>query len=204
MIHPGSEIRFVSPVIGHGVFATRFIPQGTITWAGDPLDQIFSHQAERGFSPLVSQALEKYSYQNRKGERVLCWDHARFVNHSCDPTCLAPGFDFEIAVRDILPGEQITDDYGTLNLEEDMVCHCGSVNCRGILRPDDFLLYSAHWDELVSRVFWRLGEVEQPLWELIQEKAAVTRVLEGTSPLPSCLRHYYEIPSGKSVIGSRS
>ena len=27
--------------------------------------------------------------------------HARFVNRSCGPNCIAAGFDFEIAVRDI-------------------------------------------------------------------------------------------------------
>jgi uncharacterized protein len=204
MIHPNSELRFVSPIIGSGVFATRFIPQGTITWVGDPLDQVISDEVACGFGPLVSQVLEKYSYKNRKGERILCWDHARFVNHSCNPTCLAPGFDFEIAVRDILAGEEITDDYGTLNLEEDMICGCGSPNCRRILRRNDFLLYGAQWDALVSKAFWRLREVEQPLWELVQQKAAVNRVLEGTVPLPSCLLHYYEIHSEKPAIAGHS
>ena len=32
MIHPDTELRFISPEIGFGVFATKLIPQGTITW----------------------------------------------------------------------------------------------------------------------------------------------------------------------------
>jgi hypothetical protein len=42
VIHPDSELRFVSPSIGYGLFATRVIPRGSITWAADPLDQIVS------------------------------------------------------------------------------------------------------------------------------------------------------------------
>lgn len=32
MIHPDTELRFINPEIGYGVFATQFIPRGTITW----------------------------------------------------------------------------------------------------------------------------------------------------------------------------
>ena len=35
------------------------------------------------------------------GISILCWDNARFVNHSCEPNCLTGGFDFEFAIRDI-------------------------------------------------------------------------------------------------------
>ena len=110
MIHPHSELRFVSPEIGFGVFATRFIPMGAITWVFEPLDQIIPPAKESQLRATLQRQLNIYSYQNGRGDRTLCWDHARFVNHSRDPTSLAPGFDLEIAVRDIEPGEQITDD----------------------------------------------------------------------------------------------
>ena len=42
MVHPHTEIRFVNDIIGWGVFASRFIPKGTIIWALDPLDQRFT------------------------------------------------------------------------------------------------------------------------------------------------------------------
>lgn len=42
MIHPDTELRFVTPDIGNGVFATRFIPKGTLTWVRDRLDQTFT------------------------------------------------------------------------------------------------------------------------------------------------------------------
>jgi hypothetical protein len=203
VIHSNSELRLVNPTIGFGLFATRFIPKGTITWVCDPLDQVIPAETAAKFSPLTKQLLEKYSYLNGKGDRVLCWDHARYVNHSCDPTCLAAGFDFEIAVRDIFPGDEITDDYGTLNLEEDMTCHCGDPHCRGVLRPDDFLTYGERWDEIVAEAFSHLRNVEQPLWELVQEKELVAQVLAGAMPIPSCLVHRFD--SGeRSAVGAGS
>src|SRR5579863_4738128 len=112
LIHPDSELRFISHEMGYGLFATRAIPKGTITWVGDSLDQIISPARYAQLPALLRSQAFKYSYTNGRGERILCWDHGRFVNHSCAATCLSPGFDFEIAVRDIAPGEEITDDYG--------------------------------------------------------------------------------------------
>ncbi len=42
MMHPHSELRFINESIGYGVFATKFIPKGTITWILDELDQKFT------------------------------------------------------------------------------------------------------------------------------------------------------------------
>jgi hypothetical protein len=42
MMHPATELRFLSREIGYGVFAVERIPTGTITWTGDPLDQRFT------------------------------------------------------------------------------------------------------------------------------------------------------------------
>jgi SET domain-containing protein len=62
-----------------------------------------------------------------------------FVNHSCDANAgmLIEGTDVRlIALRDILPGEQITFDYSTTMDEDDFEfdCLCGSANCRGRIR----------------------------------------------------------------------
>ena len=190
MIHPDSELRFVSPPIGYGLFATRLIPKGTITWVGDPLDQIISPAQLTTLPVLLSSQAHKYSYLNGRGHRILCWDHGRFVNHSCAASCLSPGFDFEIAVRDIAPGEEITDDYGALNLEEPFPCLCGARNCRGSVRPDDPVRHAAGWDALIAEAFLFIKCVPQPLWELVQEKTEVNLVVAGELKLPSVLTHY--------------
>jgi hypothetical protein len=192
MLHPASELRYVSPGIGYGVFATRFIPKGTFTWVFDPLDQVIPQAKMNRVPPPLQQALDKYSYFSGRGDRILCWDHSRFVNHSCNPTSLAPGFDLEIAVRDIEEGEQVTEDYGSLNLETPFPCACGSRNCRGTIGPGDFDLYSQRWDALVAEAFTFIERVEQPLWDLVAEKAAIKRVLAGEMQLPSCRVHFLE------------
>ena len=196
LIHPDSELRFVSAPIGFGVFATRLIPKGTITWVGDTLDQIISPEKLGTLPESLCLEVHKYSYLNGSGNRVLCWDHGRFVNHSCDASCLSPGFDFEIAVHDILPGEEITDDYGTLNLEEPFACLCGAADCRGQVLPDDPLRHAAEWDRRISAAFPAIDQVKQPLWDLVREKAEVKQVLTGAMPVPSVLIHYRGVRVG--------
>src|SRR4051812_13301376 len=126
MVHPDCELRYINDEIGYGVVATRPIPAGTITWVSDDLDQFLSGSDIEGLPPMLRPMVEKYSWVNRDGDYVLCWDHARFINHSCNATCLSAGFDFEIAIRDIAIGEELTDDYGTLNLASPFECRCGS------------------------------------------------------------------------------
>jgi hypothetical protein len=189
MIHPHSELRFVSPEVGWGVFATRFIPKGTITWVLDPLDQIIAPSEASRLPAVLQHQLDIYSYQNGRGQRILCWDHARFVNHCCHPTSLAPGFDIE-------PGGQITDDYGSLNIESEFECACGNAQCRRIIGPDDFERFSDRWDELLASAFPLIGAVEQPLWDLVREQIPISEVLAGESRIPSCRVHSLGVAHG--------
>jgi len=197
MVHPDSELCYISQKIGQGVVATKLIPRGTITWVADPLDQILSPTRASHLPALLQPSLHKYTYINGQGEAVLCWDHARFINHSCEPSCLSTGFDFEIAVRDITPGDELTDEYGTLNLAEPLTCHCGSSQCRGVVRPDDVLRYADQWDRIVADAFALIKTLDQPLWPLVAEKQQVEEVLRGGRPMPSCLRHYHRDGSGR-------
>jgi len=61
---------------------------------------------------IYKEILLKYCYRNNKGHFVLCWDISRYVNHSFKSSCVSTAYDFEIAVRDIYPGEELKDDYG--------------------------------------------------------------------------------------------
>jgi hypothetical protein len=118
MMHPDTEIRFISEEIGCGVVAKKFTPKGTITWVQDELDQIYTPKQVGRMGKLSQQMIDKYTFRNNKGNFVLCWDHAKYVNHSFKSNCLSTAYDFEIAVCDILPGEELTDDYGYLNITE--------------------------------------------------------------------------------------
>src|SRR5437660_1035687 len=106
MTHPSTELRWINDAIGHGVFATAAIPRGTITWALDEFDLVLDPAQVTACHALQRVVLEKYAYIDPRGNWVLCWDHARYINHSCEPTSRGVGPSFEIALRDIAPGEQ--------------------------------------------------------------------------------------------------
>ena len=188
MIHPDSELRFINPVIGYGLFATSLIRKGTLTWVRDDLDQIVSPNLQDSLPALLAAQLHKYSYVEPRG-RVLCWDHGRFVNHSCEANCRSTGFDFEIAVRDIEPGDEITDDYGSLNVDLEFECRCRAPQCRGTVRATDIVQYADEWDRQAVDAFRFAGDVSQPLWPLLMDREQVERALRGEISVGSCRAH---------------
>ena len=192
MIHPDTELRFISPTIGYGVVAKKFIPKGTITWVQDDLDRIFTAEDERRISPRMREYLETYCFTNSKGEKVLCWDNAKYVNHSFRPSCMSTAYDFEIAIRDIEPGEQLTDDYGYLNVSEPFAAEDEGTE-RKVVYPDDLPRYHALWDTLVRENLKEIRKVAQPLQSFITAAnwAAFSEVLDGKSELKSILTCYF-------------
>ena len=191
MLHPDTELRIVDKEVGYGVFATEPIPKGTITWVLDELDQVFEGRRFAGLERKYREELERYTWVDNRGNRILCWDFGRFMNHSCEANSFSPGgFDFEIAVRDIEVGEQLTSDYGALNIEKPLFCRCGSPACRGVIRSGDFEAHAAAWDEQIRPAFQRLQSVEQPLWRLIHRYASVIdHLVETPDDIPSILMH---------------
>jgi len=189
MIHPDTRLDHVSDVIGLGVFATRPIPKGTIVWALDDLDQRLSPVRVSRLGSRYQALLDRYAFFNAEGERVVCWDIARFVNHSCEANAISTGWHFDIAVRDIAAGEEICNDYGALNLEETFTCHCRSSACRNQIHPDDFDRYTDDWDVLVRDAFPHVTRVAQPLWEFVSPRRLVVAAARDPRRAPSIRRH---------------
>ena len=199
MLHPHTKLELIDEHIGYGVVATRRIPAGTITWALDPLDQIIPPSRTDGLPAHLWKVLEHYAYLNQNGEYILCWDFARFMNHSCDPSALAPGVDVEIAVRDIEPGEQITGDYGAYNLERDLACRCGADNCRRTVRRGDFEIYADMWDAKLRAAVARVHEVEQPLWRHVNDTSVLEAAARDPQQLPTCSLHRMAEPMQRAA-----
>ena len=185
MIHPDTTLRFVGAEVGVGVLATAFIPAGTIVWTRCALDQAFTPSEAAALPALCRAALDRYSYVLPSTERLLCWDDARFVNHSCDPVMLDVGANIEIAARDLRPGDELTCEYAMLNLKETLECSCGAANCRGTIRADDTLRLWREWDQRLAAVFPRVAAVAQPLMPFVGDPAALIALIEGRAPLPS-------------------
>ncbi len=191
MLHPHTELKFVNQSIGYGVFATRHIPAGTITWVRDALDQTFSAEEIATFDGEYREILEKYTFIDAAGQAVLCWDLARYLNHSCSANCLAAGYDFEIAIRDIEKGEELTDDYGSLNLKDSFKCLCGGKDCRRTIYPDDLVSFCERWDADLRMAFARLNLVEQPLKRFIKNLPEIESAIADPSKMRSCRFNHF-------------
>ena len=187
MIHPATELRLVNAHIGHGVFATRHIPRGTITYVRDELEIELTPRQFGRLDESHRRIVERYSYIDPRGRRVVSWDHAKYVNHRCECNTMSTGYGFEIALRDIEPGEEITDEYGLFNLTEPMPVNCGCRQCRKVVRPGDITRLAAAWDRRVIAALTALSGVEQPLWQLVDRRTrrAVEGYLAGRLPYRS-------------------
>ncbi len=116
MIIPCTKVVFINDSKGNGVVATEKIPQGTVTWVFDDLDREIPMDRLEQMSLPCQEAILTYSYRNNKGHLIFCWDNERFINHSFFPNCCLTPYKFEIAIRDIEPGEELTNDYGVFNI----------------------------------------------------------------------------------------
>ncbi|PIA19450.1 SET domain-containing protein, partial [Coemansia reversa NRRL 1564] len=73
-------------------------------------------------------------------DATKCGNVARFINHCCEPNCVAGKIVVDgtmrvviYAARDIQIGEEITYDYKFPLEEEKIPCLCGAANCSGYL-----------------------------------------------------------------------
>ncbi|WP_320169727.1 SET domain-containing protein [Maridesulfovibrio sp.] len=167
MIHPDTEVRTVSAQIGNGVFATAPIKKGTIVVVRDKYDTCLSQDEYQHLPQPMKAAMETYMYHDRHGNLILSWDHARYMNHNCSSNTMLTAYNIEIAIRDINPGDEITTEYGLLNIQEpyDLCCNCP--NCRERLRDDDIDRYGPIWDEQIRESLLMIYGTEQPLIGLL-------------------------------------
>jgi hypothetical protein len=107
---------------------------------------------------------------------------------------MSTGWGFEIALKDIQLGEEITDEYGLFNLEYDMPVGCGCEDCRGIVRMDDIDSYHVDWDQRVQSAMLKLNDVVQPLLSHISADVSesLQSYIRGESPYISVTTLKYE------------
>ena len=167
MIHPKTTVKYINDTIGYGVFATDKISEGSIVYVKDSLELTITPTDYLLHSEEMKEIIDKYSYIDENGNKIISWDFAKYVNHCCNCNTISTGYGFEIAIRDINKGEQITDEYGIFNLEMEMKLTCGNRNCRKTIKPDDFNVYYKEWDEKIKKSISKLFDVDQPLMPFI-------------------------------------
>lgn len=117
---------------GLGAFATGNLIEGEriMRFEGTPLN--FEQTLALGNE-------ESFALQTGVDAYIMTVPPLRYVNHSCDPNCGVDEDLYLVAMRDIAEGEELTYDYSTTMLERhwEMICHCGSPKCRGVVRDFD-------------------------------------------------------------------
>jgi hypothetical protein len=192
MLHPDTELRFVSETIGYGIFATKLIPKGTLTWVKDKLDREFTPSEVAQLDTANLENLMKYTYRNRLGNYFFCWDLTRFVNHSYDPNSMLTTSGYEVAIKDIQPGEEMTNDYGTFNIIEPFECALGPHE-RQFVKPDDLKRFHQIWDKQIASAMEFAGKVKQPLENFlsIEQKEELVEIVSFKKRIPSVLENFY-------------
>lgn len=166
MIHPDTELRSTENR-GFGVFARSPIPAGTLLVVPDPMDQRLSHAAFLELPEPLRSQVETYLYHDAEGHMVLSWDHAKHINHCCHSNSLLTGYGVEVVIRDIEAGEEITTDYGLLNVQTGYELICDRKPCRGRLDLREAQGMTAMWDGLIRAALPLVQGVPQPLWPLV-------------------------------------
>ena len=106
-----------STIHGIGVFAVAPIAAGTPVWRfAKGFDMEFGPEVLDGLPEHVRTFFSHYGYLDRNVKRIiLCFDDARFVNHSDAPNVATDyardAYGLDVALRDIAAGEEITMDY---------------------------------------------------------------------------------------------
>lgn len=115
-----------SKIHGKGVFAARDFKKGEKVTCWDASKTLTKEEynklspKEKDYIPIV------------KGRYIIAQSPEKYVNHSCNPNTKIIDFS-EVATRGIKKGEEITTDYSSDPPETEMICNCGSENCKGKL-----------------------------------------------------------------------
>eukprot|EP00927_Polykrikos_kofoidii_P003008 TRINITY_DN11196_c0_g2_i1.p1 TRINITY_DN11196_c0_g2~~TRINITY_DN11196_c0_g2_i1.p1 ORF type:complete len:632 (+),score=84.62 TRINITY_DN11196_c0_g2_i1:165-2060(+) len=162
-LHKNIELQ-ESKIHGRGLFAIKPIRKGEIVYFqplrrhGDAHDFVaISEVLEKGeewgsnFVKLAFQVSDTHLYgvdislAKKREDAALIKDANLFQNHSCYPTAgIKEDQAKMVALRDLMPGDEVTYDYATTECfpwpwcREGWECNCGASNCRGRVRYDDW------------------------------------------------------------------
>ncbi|HEY3486899.1 MAG TPA: SET domain-containing protein-lysine N-methyltransferase, partial [Gammaproteobacteria bacterium] len=179
------------------------IPKGTIIYIQDPQETRLSPRQFNKLDYEQKSLVERYSYIDAQGHLVMSADHAKFMNHSCECNTIGTAYGFEIAIRNIAAGEELTAEYGVLNIQLEYEIGCDCANCRKILRITDIDQHYALWDQWITAVLPAIPRVPQPLWPRmdVATRNAVEACLSGRENYRSVLQRKWRVPAEKENDG---
>jgi hypothetical protein len=136
MLHLDIEKRN-SSISGNGLFAIRPFMQGTIIWRLEPGDRLITYKELFKLPREQRQLPIRY-----RDNMFIATDGTEYLNHSCDANTWWTN-DALVASRDILEGDEISLDYGTVDAhlwwKPKWECSCKTKNCRRFITGRDCL-----------------------------------------------------------------
>jgi SET domain-containing protein len=107
-----------NPKMGLGLFATEFIPKGSIVWEFvEGVDIKVSIDRVKQMSKAQQEYFDKYAWIEEDYHYASC-DLTNFINHSYNPN-LDNTTEFTIALRDIESGEELFTNYAEFDHDFD-------------------------------------------------------------------------------------
>lgn len=133
---PKARGRLVTKDGYHGVFAKTRIFTGELiaVWGGDILGSALVYAMPPEQKRLALQVDEDlYLVSSKEGP-------ADWINHCCTPNAGMSGQISLVALRDILPGEEVCFDYAMTDGSpyDEFECRCGAANCRRRVTGEDW------------------------------------------------------------------
>jgi uncharacterized protein len=137
-----------------GAFATEDLDEGTIVipkWNESYYDGMegwirLDRRQVQKLPPPARQLFRRYGLDIDFDQIIgpvdisFVTDPDNFINHSCDPNLRYDDAGNVVAAREIRAGQEVFIDYGffIVNFDEPFNCSCGSHNCRGRVRRQDW------------------------------------------------------------------
>ena len=160
----GPSVVVGASAIGRGVFAAQYFQPGQpiLTFGGPVLTtpEMLALGPDRA-----------YALQVGPGEFLDLTPPGRYLNHSCDPSAGLLDDRVLIALRPIVPGEEIRFDYSTAMREDHwtMECRCGEYLCRRVVL--DF----HHLPPITQNRYLQLGIVQRFIVNEVRRRAPARR-----------------------------
>ncbi len=170
---------------GNGLFATQFVPKGTIVcfWC-----KKCGTYSKEDLAKLSKERLDfVIEHEEKAGPGLLskaCDRRQQYINHSCDPKILETGWIGDIVIKDIKKGEEATEDYRIFYGKQYFKryfkngCKCGAPNCmkmRILTQPKTAKL-RRHWKKEIDEAVRLIPYVKQPLKrELLRERPKLSK-----------------------------
>jgi hypothetical protein len=152
--------------IGRGVFATQHLEPGQpiLTFGGPVLTA----------PEMLALGPDRvYALQIGSGQYIDLLPPGRYLNHSCDPNAGILNDRLLIALRPIVPGEEIRLDYSTAMREDHWTvdCRCGEYLCRRVVL--DF----HHLPPITQNRYLQLGIVQSFIVAEVRRRSPPRRPL---------------------------